>query len=65
MRLIYLGTDTRTDWIAGWPAADHEDADAKRVEEKVRSGLYRVEKAEAEGEPAPTTKAPRRQRVKE
>lgn len=41
MKLIYLGTDTASDWVAGWPAADHEDDDEERAAAKVASGLYR------------------------
>ena len=40
-RLIYTGDDPATQWIAGWPASDHDDEDEERVTAKVASGLYR------------------------
>ena len=41
-RLIYTGTDPQTQWVAGWPASDHDDDDAERAAAKVASGLYRL-----------------------
>ena len=41
-RLIYTGTDPRTQWVAGWPASDHDDDDAESAAAKVASGLYRL-----------------------
>ena len=41
-RLIYTGSDPASQWVAGWPASDHDDDDAASVKAKVASGLYRV-----------------------
>jgi hypothetical protein len=43
MRLIWQGAPNQ--WRAGWPASDHEDADASRAADKIASGLYRPAEA--------------------
>lgn len=43
--LKYVGGDR---WVAGWPASDHEDTDASRVQMKVSSGLYVIADEPAE-----------------
>lgn len=40
MLLRYVGTDPATDWIAGWPASDHDEPDAEVAKEKRASRLY-------------------------
>ena len=52
-RLIYTGTDPQTQWVAGWPASDHDDDDAESAAAKVASGLYRLATS-----PARTTRKP-------
>lgn len=47
-QLRYVGADPSTDWVAGWPASNHEEQDAELAAEKVASGLYEEQAPPAE-----------------
>lgn len=40
MKLRYVGEDPQTRFVAGWPAADHEERSAALARQKLDSGLY-------------------------
>ena len=46
MQLIYVGQGR---WVAGWPAADHDEADPLIYEQKLASKLYRTPEGKEQG----------------